>query len=56
MGDSIKSLKEMIETLLIAIQRERNARQFYIKAAEKSPADASKSMMVFLARQEKPMS
>lgn len=53
MSQKSKSIKEMVETLLIGIQRERAAYQFYLKAAEKSPTNDSKSMLVFLAEQEK---
>ncbi len=48
-----KDLERKIEALVIAIPREVDSRDFYMKLAEEYPDQASKEMFSFLANQEK---
>ena len=51
--NSIKSLEEMIQVVLLAIPREIQAYEFYMSAAKKSPNDSSRELFICLAEQEK---
>jgi len=47
-----KDLERKIEALIIAIPRESEANEFYLKLAEEYQDEASKEMFRFLAAQE----
>ncbi|MCI4625567.1 MAG: hypothetical protein L3V56_06365 [Candidatus Magnetoovum sp. WYHC-5] len=49
----ISELEEMIQIVLLAIPREISAREFYLSAVAKATSDASRTMFLNLAEQEK---
>lgn len=49
----IKELQDMIEAILLAIPREREAREYYTAVSQRTTSEASKKMFSYLAGQEK---
>ncbi len=50
--DDIKEIKRIIEIATVAIPKERDARNFYLAAAEHSPGEMSRQIFQSLADQE----